>query len=126
MKKIILTILLVSEVIISIGQIKFYQQKNSDFGNYKKIDGSPGSLPRSGGVVLDFDNDGLKDFIIPSYYGPTNNHDVSYLRFFKNQGNGTFIEVTKQYVNSDNSTGLFFTGGNDGNSVVFDFSNYTE
>ena len=103
----------------------FKQSTNSEVIGERifMIDGTP-SFPRnySGAAILDFTGDNLKDFIIPSYYGPTNNYDVSYLRFFKNQGNGSFTEVTKKYMNPDISSGLYFIGSNDGRSIVFDFN----
>ena len=103
----------------------FKQTANTDVlgQNISRVDKNP-SFPRysSGGAVLDFTGDGLKDFIIPSYYSPSDNYDVQYLKLFKNMGNGTFTEVTKQYINPDVSNGLYLTGANDGRAKVFDFN----
>ena len=103
----------------------FKQSTNTDvFGQgISRVDGG-GSFPRNynGGIVLDFTGDGLKDFIIPSYYSPSNNYDVQYLKLFKNLGNGLFSEVTKQYSNPDVKNGLYITGANDGKGIAFDFN----
>ena len=75
-------------------QKKWHQQKNSEFGDYIKVDGTPGSEMReSSGVFLDFNNDGLKDFVTPTYYDVSGSPDVFVLRFFKNMGNKVGIMV---------------------------------
>jgi hypothetical protein len=103
----------------------FKQSPNTDVVGQRifSVDNSA-SFPRNytGAAVFDFNGDGLKDFIIPSYYSPMNNYDVQYLKFFKNLGNGTFTEVTKQYVNPDVTNGLYLIGSNDGKAIVFDFN----
>jgi len=94
-----------------LGQNIFFSEKNASFPrNY------------SGAAILDFTGDGLKDFIIPSYYSTSNNYDVQYLKLFKNLGNGTFTEITKQYINPDVSNGLYLIGANEGRACVFDFN----
>jgi hypothetical protein len=104
---------------------KFKQSNNSDVMGQaiSRIDGNA-SFPRNnaGGVALDFTGDGLKDFIMPFYYSPSNNYDVQFLKLFKNMGNGVFNEVTKQYVNPNISNGLYLIGANDGKGIVFDFN----
>jgi len=105
-------------------QIKFYPQKNAEFQNGRSIDGNA-SFPRnqSGGITIDFDNDGFKDFLIPSYYSPTGNYDVQYIRFIKNMGNGRFNEITDKFVNPDNiKSGKFLVGMNDRRGVALDFN----
>ena len=104
-------------------QKKWYQQKNSEFRDFIKVDGNPGSeIRESSGVFLDFTNDGLKDFIIPSYYDVVGSPDVFVLRFFKNMGNGKFKEVTDSIKNPDITSGKFLVGFGFNTSTVFDFN----
>ena len=104
-------------------QKKWYQQKNSEFGDFIKVDGNLGSeIRESTGVFLDFTNDGLKDFIIPSYYDVVGSPDVFVLRFFKNMGNGKFKEVTDSIKNPDIASGRFLLGFGFNASTIFDFN----
>ena len=74
-------------------------------------------------MVIDFDNDGNKDFIIPTYFSPQGNFDVQYIRFLKNMGNGKFKEVTNSFINPDNKKfGKFLIGMNDRRGVTLDFN----
>jgi len=104
---------------------KWYQQKNNDFFGEGTIGSDSvyiqGPRNQMGGVWLDFDNDGLKDFIIPCYYN-RGSFDVQQLRFYKNLGNGSFIEVTSKMVNPNIKNGKYFTGMNDNRAIVFDFN----
>ena len=104
---------------------KFKQSNNSDVmgQGISRVDGGA-AFPRNyaGGVALDFTGDGLKDFIMPFYYSPSNNFDVQFLKLFKNMGSGVFNEVTKQYVNPNITNGLYLMGANDGRGIVFDFN----
>ena len=105
-------------------QTKWYQQKRSILPTAVGIDGLT-SFPRneSGGMIIDFDNDGLKDFIIPTYFSPQGNYDVQFVRFLKNIGNGQFKDVTDQYVNPDNNKfSKFLVGMNDRRGVVLDYN----
>ena len=107
-----------------IAQTKWYQQKNSTIPTAVNIDGIV-SFPRneSGGIFIDFDNDGLQDFIIPTYFSSVGNYDVQFIRFLKNIGNGQFKEVTDQYKNPDNiKFGKFLVGMNDRRGVVLDYN----
>ena len=104
-------------------QKKWHQQKNSEFGDYIKVDGKPGSEMReSSGVFVDFNNDGLKDFVTPTYYDASGSPDVFVLRFFKNMGNGQFKEVTDSIKNPDISSGKFLVGFGFNASTTFDFN----
>lgn len=105
-------------------QTKWFQQKNSTIPTAVNIDGIA-SFPRneSGGMFIDFDNDGLQDFIIPTYFSPIGNYDVQYIRFLKNIGNGQFKEVTDQFNNPDNTKfSKFLVGMNDRRGVVLDYN----
>ena len=105
------------------GQKKWYQQKNSEFGDFIKVDGSSGSeLRESSGVFLDFNSDGLKDFVTPTYYDVNGSPDVFVLRFFKNKGNGQFKEVTDSIKNPDLTSGKFLVGFGFNTSTTFDFN----
>jgi len=104
-------------------QNKWYQQKNSEFGDHIKVDGTFGSQMRqNSGVFVDFTGDGLKDFIIPSFYDVNNSPDVHLLRFYKNTGNGKYKEVTDSIINPDISNGRFLLGFGFNRSTVFDFN----
>ena len=104
-------------------QKKWYQQKNSEFGDYLKVDGKLGSeIRESSGVFLDFNNDGLKDFITPTYYDVSGSPDVFVLRFFKNMSNGQFKEVTDSIKNPDIISGKYFVGFGFNSSTTFDFN----
>ena len=104
-------------------QNKWFQQKNSEFGDHVKVDGSMGSQMReSSGVFLDFNNDGLKDFIIPSYYDVIGSPDVHLLRFYKNMSNGRFKEITDSIINPDIVSGRFLLGFGFNASSTFDFN----
>ena len=104
-------------------QKKWYQQKNSEFGDIKKVDGNYGSYIReSSGVFLDFNNDGLKDFVTPTYFDVNGSPDVFVLRFFKNLGNGQFKEVTDSIKNPDIANGKFLVGFGFNKSTIFDFN----
>jgi len=123
MKKIVLILtLLVNGVISNFAQLKFYQQKNSEFGNYPRVDGSLGSNPRSAGIFLDFDGDGLKDYIAPTFFDILGSPDVYLLRFFKNMGNGTFKDYTDVFKNPDIKNGKFLQGFGDYAGVILDFN----
>ena len=107
----------------SFSQTKWYQQKNSEFGDHIKVDGIFGSQMRqNSGVFIDFTGDGLKDFIIPSFYDVNNSPDVHLLRFYKNTGNGKFKEVTDSIKNPDIASGRFLLGFGFNRSTVFDFN----
>ena len=109
---------------VSGAQTKWYQQKRSTIPTAVNIDGIA-SFPRneSGGMIIDFDNDGLKDFIVPTYFSPQGNYDVQYIRFLKNVGNGQFKDVTDQFNNPDNSKiSKFLVGINDRRGVVLDYN----
>jgi len=73
---------------------KFIQSNNSDVmgQGISRVDGGA-AFPRNyaGGVALDFTGDGLKDFIMPFYYSPSNNFDVQFLKLFKNHVFYTFL-----------------------------------
>jgi hypothetical protein len=104
-------------------QNKWYQQKNSEFGDHVKVDGNMGSQMReSSGIFLDFNNDGLKDFIIPSYYDVNGSPDVHLLRFYKNMSNGKFKEITDSIINPDILSGRFLLGFGFNASTTFDFN----
>ncbi len=125
MKKVILVLGFLFLIFNSSFAQSFKQSINTDVIGQRifRVDNNA-SFPRNynGGVILDFTGDGIKDFIIPSYYSSSNNYDVQYLKLFKNLGNGSFSEVTKQYINPDVSNGLFLIGANDGRGHVFDFN----
>ena len=102
---------------------KWYQQKNSEIGDHIKVDGTTGSQIReSSGVFLDFNNDGLKDFIIPSHFDVSGSPDVHLLRFYKNMSNGKFKEVTDSIINPDIYSGRFLLGFGFNVSTTFDFN----
>ena len=92
----------------------------------------PGSL-----IIYDFNKDGKKDIIFRSFYNRKDNSadDVFFLRFYKNNGDNTFSEVTKEIspnvfkifrgnggysrfdFNKDGIDDLFFgSGGVEGNA----------
>jgi len=92
----------------------------------------PGSL-----IIYDFNKDGKKDIIFRSFYNRKDNSadDVFFLRFYKNNGDNTFSEVTKEIspnvfkifrgnggysrfdFNKDGIDDLFFgSGGFEGNA----------
>ena len=92
----------------------------------------PGSL-----IIYDFNKDGKKDIIFRSFYNIKDNSadDVFFLRFYKNNGDNTFSEVTKEIspnvfkifrgnggysrfdFNKDGIDDLFFgSGGVEGNA----------
>ena len=92
----------------------------------------PGSL-----IIYDFNKDGKKDIIFRSVYNRKDNRadDVFFLRFYKNNGDNTFSEVTKEIspnvfkifrgnggysrfdFNKDGIDDLFFgSGGVEGNA----------
>lgn len=104
--------------------VKFLQ-KNNTSGNFEQLYSIDNKFlfPRNnwGVVPIDFDGDSLKDIILPFYYGPQNNFDVSYLRFFKNMGGGNLKEVTSKFINSENR-GKFYVGMHDLFPVIFDFN----
>ena len=92
----------------------------------------PGSL-----IIYDFNKDGKKDIIFRSFYNRKDNSadDVFFLRFYKNNGDNTFSELTKEIspnvfkifrgnggysrfdFNKDGIDDLFFgSGGFEGNA----------
>jgi len=92
----------------------------------------PGSL-----IIYDFNKDGKKDIVFRSYYNRKDGSsgDVFFLRFYKNNGDNTFTEVTKEIslnvfkvfrgnaglsrfdFNKDGFDDLFFgSGGFEGNA----------
>jgi hypothetical protein len=125
MKKVIFVLGVLFLIHPTLKSQSFKQSANTDVMGQaiSRVDGGA-AFPRNyaGGVALDFTGDGLKDFIMPFYYSPSNNYDVQFLKLFKNMGNGVFNEVTKQYVNPNISNGLFLMGANDGRGITFDFN----
>ncbi len=95
-------------------------------------------------IIYDFNKDGKKDIIFRSYYN-RNDHssdDVFFLRFYKNNGDNTFTEVTKSIspnvfkifrgnggysrfdFNKDGIDDLFFgSGGFEGNAQATPLAN---
>jgi hypothetical protein len=107
------------------GQEVSFSQRNNTGGNFEpnySID-NKFLFPRNnwGVIPIDFDGDSLKDIILPFYYGPQNNYDVSYLRFFKNMGSGNLKEVTSKFINTENR-GKYYVGMHDLYPVIFDFN----
>ena len=102
-----------------------FTQNNNTSGSFEKLFSIDNkfTFPRNNwaAVPIDFDGDSLKDIILPFYYGPQNNYDVSYLRFFKNMGGGNLKEVTSKFINSENR-GKFYVGMHDLFPVIFDFN----
>ena len=121
MKKLLLLTGFILVFIVSFSQKKWYQQKNTDFGVNTKVDGSPGTGPKDQVAFIDFDNDGLKDIIAPSFYDKVGSPDMFSLRFYKNKGNGKFAEVTNSIINPDIKSGRFLIG-NGSSASVFDFN----
>ena len=74
----------------------------------------PGSL-----IIYDFNKDGKKDIIFRSFYNRKDNSadDVFFLRFYKNNGDNTFTEVTKEI-----SPNVFKVFRGNGGLSRFDFN----
>ena len=121
-KKYVLVLIFNLCVCFAQAQLKFYQQKNSELGNYPRVDGTLGSNPKSAGVLIDFDNDGIKDLIIPTYFDKQGSPDVYILRFFKNMGNGILKDYTDSIKNPDISSGKYLQGYGDYAGVCLDYN----
>ena len=122
-KSSLLSLLILTSTVL-VAQTKWYQQKRSTIQTAVNVDGIASS-PRneSGGMIIDFDNDGLKDFIIPTYFSPQGNYDIQYIRFLKNIGDGQFKDVTALFTNPDNTKfSKFLVGMNDRRGVVLDYN----
>jgi hypothetical protein len=99
--------------------LQFSRQQNSDYwglGSYR-IDSSI-SFGRNlwSNAIVDFNNDGLKDIIIPSYLN--NGFNLQFLRFFKNNGKGKFVDISDQ-INNGKKHIIY---QNDYKPTIFDFN----
>ncbi|MEO0245051.1 MAG: FG-GAP-like repeat-containing protein, partial [candidate division WOR-3 bacterium] len=91
--------------------------RNNGNGTFTDVAGSAGvagSYHSYGSAWGDYDNDGDFDLIMP------NIHD--YPRLYRNNGNGTFTEVTSSaglYIYGEYSAGLWFDYDNDGDLDLY-------
>jgi len=93
--------------------IKFINNGGYDDNGFTQFS-DPGSL-----IIYDFNKDGKKDIVFRSYYNRKDgsSDDVFFLRFYKNNGDNSFTEVTKEI-----SPNVFKVFRGNGGLSRFDFN----